>query len=64
MAETEKVVPQRLRRVDQKLQRLIKKQSQPARQLTDQISGTSEETADLFSSGTTPAVRMTMESRE
>lgn len=64
MAENEKVVPQRLRRVDQKLQRLIKKQNQPARQLTDQISGTSEETANLFSSGTTPAVRMTMESQE
>lgn len=64
MAENEKAGPQRLRRVDQKLQRLIKKQNQPARQLTDQISGTSEETANLFSSGTTPAVRMTMESRE
>jgi hypothetical protein len=64
VAENEKVVPQRLRRVDQKLQRLIKQRNQPARQLTDEISGTSEETANLFSSGTTPAVRMTMESQE
>jgi hypothetical protein len=63
MAEIEKIGPRRIRRVDQKLQFLIKK-NQSARQLSDQVAGTSEETANLFSSGTTPTVRMTLEDRE
>lgn len=60
MAEIEKSAPHRIRRVDQKLQLLVKK-DQSARQLSDQIAGTSEETANLFSSGTTPTVRITRE---
>jgi hypothetical protein len=63
MAESEKVTPKRIRRVDQKLQYLIKK-NLPARQLSDEITGTSEETANLFSSGTTPTMPMTLEGGE
>lgn len=55
-------LPERFSRVEQKLRDLARRQ-QEARQLTGQISATSEETAALFSGGTTPAVRMTMESR-
>ncbi len=63
MAENDKVTPQRIRRVDQKLQFLLKK-NPPARQLSDEITGTSEETANLFSSGTMPTVPLTLESGE
>ena len=64
MAEPEKVTPKRIRRVDQKLQSLIRKNPPAARQLSDRITGTSEETANLFSSGTTPTVRMLLEDGE
>jgi hypothetical protein len=50
---------ERYRRVEQKLQDLVKQIRNP-KQLADTIAGTSEATADLFSSGTTPAVRMTV----
>lgn len=50
----------RIRRVDQKLQALLRTNADP-KKLTAQVSGTSEETAALFSSGTVPAVKMTME---
>ena len=45
-------------RVEQKLRDLARKRIS-AKEMGDQVSGTSEETAELFSSGTAPAVRMT-----
>jgi hypothetical protein len=61
MAEPERGVRSRYRRVDQKLKDLARKTTQ-AKELADRIAGTSEETADLFSSGTTPFRKMTIHS--
>ena len=47
-------------RAEQKLRDLIAR-NPPAKELTDQVSGTSEATANLFSGGTTPSVKMTMD---
>jgi hypothetical protein len=58
MNEAERKVRGPYRRVDQKLQDLARRH-RDAKQLSDLIAGTSEETADLFSSGTTPAVQIT-----
>jgi hypothetical protein len=49
-------------RVEQKLRDLARK-NKPVRELTDALTGTSEDTAELFSSGTKPAMKMTMEGR-
>jgi hypothetical protein len=46
------------RRVEQKLRRLLERPSAPAG-TAERVAGTSEETAELFSSGTAPAVRVT-----
>jgi hypothetical protein len=51
----------RYSRAEQKLRDLIAR-NPPARELTDRVTGTSEDTANLFSSGTTPSVKMTMDS--
>jgi hypothetical protein len=59
MNDSEKSGRGRYRRVDQKLQDIIKR-NRGAKKLDDLIGGTSEETAELFSSGTTPAVQMTI----
>jgi hypothetical protein len=49
-------------RAEQKLRDLIAR-NPPARELADRVTGTSEDTANLFSSGTTPSVKMTMDGR-
>jgi hypothetical protein len=48
-------------RVEQKLKDLLR-QRLSGKEFGDRVSGSSEETASLFSSGTVPAVRMTRES--
>jgi hypothetical protein len=63
MSQAEASVPKRHRRVDQKLRDLAKRATE-AKGLADRISGTSEETASLFSSGTTPFPKLTIYSRE
>jgi hypothetical protein len=62
MSEPQKNVTPRYSRVEQRLKDLLRK-GQLAKALTDQIAGTSEETANLFSSGTTPAVRILRDGR-
>ena len=62
MSQEPKSIARRYSRAEQKLRDLVRK-NPPARQLTDRIAATSEETAGLFSSGTTPAVRVLMGGR-
>ena len=62
MNEPQLSLPRRYSRAEQKLRDLLAR-NPPARDLSDRVAGTSSETADLFSSGTTPAVKMTMDSR-
>jgi hypothetical protein len=59
MGESEKSLCERYSRVEQKLRDLARKRLTSA-ELTGRVSGTSEETAGLFSAGTTPAVKVTM----
>jgi hypothetical protein len=62
MSEPQKPVRERYSRVEQKLQDLLRR-TREAQGLAGRITGTSEETASLFSAGTTPAVRLTRFSR-
>jgi hypothetical protein len=62
MNEPELSLCRRYSRAEQKLRDLIAKNPH-ARELADQVTGTSEDTAGLFSSGTTPALKILMDSR-
>ena len=63
MSQAEPVIRKRLRRVDQNLKDLAKRAAE-GKTLADRVSGTSEETAQLFSSGTTPFPKLTIYSHE
>jgi hypothetical protein len=60
MNEAEQQPRVRQHRVEQKLQEVLKRGSD-GKGVGDRVAGTSEETAELFSSGTTSAVRQTLD---
>jgi hypothetical protein len=62
MSEPEISLCRKYSRAEQKLRDLMRKNKQ-VRELADQVTGTSEDTAQLFSSGTTPLMKITMDSR-